>query len=257
MLYVLESVKPAVVKQRLVDMPQSLDEAYQKLIDRIVDKETAFQILSWISHARRPLKVDELLEAIAIEIGTPEMDETNLIKPQDIGHACCGIVILEGSNDTVRFVHDTVKDFLPRANIPNEDKKMILTRTEISLACLTYLNFDVFDTIHFDKQFVLQRMRIRKFGKYASQFWALHTKCEAEKSANVQAATLRLLQSENKKTSMLQMEAYAHSRLDSIEFTKNKTALHILAEKGLAIICSLFLFEHQDADKECFLFNTD
>jgi len=33
--------------------------------------------LMWISHAERPLKVDELCHALGVEIGSPDIDDDN------------------------------------------------------------------------------------------------------------------------------------------------------------------------------------
>lgn len=64
---------------------------------------------------------------------------------------------------------------------------------------------------------------------------------EAENELDIQHALLSILESENKRNSMLQMETYAKSNWGGISFTKGQTLLHVVAKNGLATICERVL----------------
>ena len=70
-----------------------LGDAYGATLDRIKGQggeraRLGMAVLMWISHAERPLKADELCHALAVEIGSPDLNTDNL---PSIGIllACC------------------------------------------------------------------------------------------------------------------------------------------------------------------------
>jgi hypothetical protein len=230
---------------------------YRKLLNRIIeedDTKTAFEILTWLLYAQRPLKTEELSEILVIEPRDTHLSDPT--SPRDIVECCRGLVVWERASDTIRFTHETVKEFLKRldSSLSPDKKALFLTSADIALRCLTYLNFDIFEDFREDETFVIDRMNRFKFSKYAAQFWAVHTRGKAEESEEVQCAVLRLLESENKKKSMLQIAGFTRSRFGRITLTKGQTPLHIIAEEGLTAICGIFLTGHTCIDRKYSLF---
>ena len=65
-------------------MPVRLNDVYEEAIGRIRDQpedysQLIMQSLSWISYAKRPLKIDELLEALAVSPEDEELDPEALV----------------------------------------------------------------------------------------------------------------------------------------------------------------------------------
>ena len=89
----------------------------------------------WVSHAKRPLQVDELCHALEVE-GSEELDIQNFSKIETLLACSLGLVIVEKSSFTVRLVHYTLKEHLSNNTklFPNAH----LITTEVSL---TNLNF--------------------------------------------------------------------------------------------------------------------
>ena len=87
------------------------------------------------------------------------------------------------------------------------------------------------------------RVQTYRFCLYAAKFWGFHTRGEAETLSCIQQAVFRLLESENKRNSILQMARYADWTWDRLSFTKGQTMLHVIATNGLATICRHFLNE--------------
>jgi hypothetical protein len=247
--HVLNYREPRKRLKALETVPKDMSSAYDEVMERIEksrsgDKELAMNILSWILRAKRPLFMSELLEALAVEDGDSDLNRECILQPYEVIDCCKSLVIHDETSDSVRFTHFTVQEFIKSRIQQNLPSEIGLAKT-----CLTYLTFDTFDYFVVDEQYALNRMDKFKFSKYAAQFWALHIRGEAEKSSDVQKATLEFLKSVNKRNSMLQIEAYTCSRYGSASFTKRKTLLHVLAEKGLATIFSLYVDANLDIER--------
>ena len=81
---------------------KTLDETYKKLLNRIIEEEdvkTAFQILSSLLYAQRPLKKEELSEALAIEPRESKIGER--ISTTDIVECSHGLVVWGSSSETI------------------------------------------------------------------------------------------------------------------------------------------------------------
>jgi len=120
--------------------------------------KTAFQIMSWLLWAQRPLKTEELGEALSVEPGDLEIGES--IPESAIVECCHGLVVWETSGNIIRFTHETVAGFLRTIDkfLSKENLALFLMPSDIALTCLTYLNFDIFDDFREDPVFAIERM---------------------------------------------------------------------------------------------------
>jgi len=92
--------------------------------------------LMWISHSRRPLQVDEICHALAIRIGSNDLDSDDIPAISTLLGCCQGLVTVEKGASTVRLIHFTLQEYL--CTHPNLFDRAHSTMAEI---CLTYLNF--------------------------------------------------------------------------------------------------------------------
>ena len=99
----------------------------------------AIRILSWITHARRVLQVDELRYALAIESTASNFDNENLVEQELLVSLCAGLVIIEEQNGYIKLVHYTVQEYFERTR----EKLFPTARLEIAKACLAYLSYEV------------------------------------------------------------------------------------------------------------------
>ncbi|KAF4843016.1 Vegetative incompatibility protein HET-E-1 [Colletotrichum siamense] len=130
------------------------DEAMERIEGQLPDEETlAKEALSWIVHATRPLKTRELQHALAVEIGTAELDEDNITDLEDIVSVCAGLIIIDEESKVIRLVHYTTQEYFERTAerwLPNA-KKLTFD------SCITYLSFDAFSCDLSDSDFELGR----------------------------------------------------------------------------------------------------
>ena len=115
--YILEKPGPREAIKALNTLPKDIENAYKEVLDRIENtngKDIALKVLSWLFHARRPLKMVELQEVLSIETHPPDIDlyTEYFIDPLEVIHYCQGLVELAQNNEIMRFTHYTVQEFL-------------------------------------------------------------------------------------------------------------------------------------------------
>ncbi|KAJ7869388.1 hypothetical protein B0H13DRAFT_2253758 [Mycena leptocephala] len=126
------------LREALNNMPDDLDSTYDEVVARINqqsrdDKELAWLSLSWITHAKRPLRRSELQEALAVEPGLAELDPENLLDTDSILSVCAGLVVIHEEDDTIRLVHYTMQNYLEQ----RQTKEFPHASTNITMTCTT------------------------------------------------------------------------------------------------------------------------
>ena len=74
------------VREALTSLPNSLDEMYDEVLERIYsqdadDVQLAKKLLSWVSYSLKPLTVTELQHALAVEPDEAERGSTGRAHP--------------------------------------------------------------------------------------------------------------------------------------------------------------------------------
>ena len=59
------------------------------------NKKLAMATLIWVCHSERPLQVDELCHALAVEIGATDFDPENIPLIGTLLHYCQGLVTVD------------------------------------------------------------------------------------------------------------------------------------------------------------------
>ncbi|KAI5816223.1 hypothetical protein BZA77DRAFT_293625 [Pyronema omphalodes] len=143
--------EPTIRKRRkaLQDTPKDLYDAYGITLDRIkAQKQSlsslAMKVLQWVFLTTRPLSVEELRHALAVEPGDTELHKDNFVEPHLILDCCLGLVIVDESTSTVRLVHQSLHNYFQQ----QYDKGLLFSNghMEIASICMTYTAFDVFNS---------------------------------------------------------------------------------------------------------------
>lgn len=224
-----------------MNLPKTESEAYEQTIARIQRNgadtaDTALHTLGWIFHARRPLKMGELREALLVGDGVPidEISEDDC-SASDIVFFCEGFVVHEQSSDIIRFTHTTVSEWLPKS----EAYKTLPQPVYFAKTCLTYLEFTEFNNLCFDKGSLMKRINKYNFIGYASQYWGEHTR---DVESMVQDEVSKTFRFHRKRESMYQVKSYLEWPWDGIILPgMGLSLLHIIAENGLIMICDAFI----------------
>ncbi|KAE8386109.1 hypothetical protein BDV23DRAFT_187582 [Aspergillus alliaceus] len=126
---------------------QTYDSAYDNAIQRIEgqvtdQKDLAWQCLSWIICAKRPLTIVELRSALAVEIGESEFDGESLLDLDDIVSVCAGLITVtaDPSDNIIRLGHYKAQEYFERT----WNRRFLDAPKDIASICVTYPSFDAF-----------------------------------------------------------------------------------------------------------------
>ncbi|OJD10599.1 hypothetical protein AJ78_08434, partial [Emergomyces pasteurianus Ep9510] len=178
---------PRAVRKALNTLPTTLDGSYDEAMERIQQQPTkhlGLQALLWIVYAVRPLQLQELQHAIAVdelESDDQSVSEDHLTLPSIIINGCAGMVKIDEKSNTVRLVHTTAQEYFDRngaTHFPN-------AHGSISTACLKYLMLEVFAEGHCstDTQYE-RRLKENALLKYAAQYLGSHVQSTTGNSFN-------------------------------------------------------------------------
>jgi hypothetical protein len=228
---------------------EALKIAYDGAIERIKGQlpgksARAKDVLSWITYAQRPLTIDELCHALAVEPGDRELDEDNIPEVEDIVSVCAGLVTIDEESRIIRLVHYTTQDYMK--DVLHQWNPS--AQHDISRKCLTYL---CFDTFKLDSCVTYEELRSRLeqyiFLEYSAQYWGHHVFTIQEELSKLAMCLLRnnrlvacvLDVNQEVKRLFWDYEERPHMRA---------TGLHLAASLGLTHFCSELFF--CDGDRE-------
>jgi len=156
----------------LITSGLGLDGAYDATLDRIrgqgkVKSALGMAALMWISHSERPMHIGELCDALAVQIGSKDMDYDNIPSEKALIASCLGLVTM-GESSTVRLIHFTLQEYFNSHSEHFENPQS--TMAEV---CLTYLNFDSISALSYSLDSAPLETCLLQ---YASSYWGLYAK---------------------------------------------------------------------------------
>ncbi|KAM0474066.1 hypothetical protein ACHAPX_007779 [Trichoderma viride] len=160
-----------------------LEKAYEQAMDRINSQMPGFRVLgrkvlAWITCAKRKLTIRELRHALAVEVGSTQLDRDNLPGIEDMVSACAGLVTFDEKSKVIRLVHYTTQEYFDRTQqywFPDAD-------TDITEICVTYLSFSVFKRGECSTYKAFRRrLHSNPLYDYAAQNWGHHARTAPEK----------------------------------------------------------------------------
>ena len=151
-----------------------LGDAYDATIGRVKAQEgdrarLGMSTLTWISHSERPLNVDEICQALAVEELT-DINTNNAPSIRTVLNCCQGLVAVDEESSTIRLIHFTLKEYLSR-HADLFDKP----HSKIAETCLTYLNFQAIKDLSASRS---RGSRGVPFLEYSSLYWGTHMRME-------------------------------------------------------------------------------
>lgn len=140
------------IRQALADLPRDLSQTFTRVLQRShdlsLDKSHQRSVLELIATAHRPLRVEELREALSVIPGDPVWNPSRLLNNIFGILACCGsLLTLDEEEMTARLVHSSVKQFLMDSK-PSDTAIFTIDDAQRRMTdkIITYLNYGVFET---------------------------------------------------------------------------------------------------------------
>ena len=157
---------------KLVKDGAGLGDAYGATLGRIMAQDEgkaklAVAALTWVCHAERPLHVDELCYALAVEIGETEFDPENVPLIGILLDYCQGLITVDAEASTARLIHYTVQEYLSAYPGLFSKPHSLLAET-----CLSYLNCR---QVKSHTSHLFPDYKSMPFLKYSSRYWG--TQC--------------------------------------------------------------------------------
>jgi len=157
-----------------------LGGAYDTTIGRIKAQEggrvrLGMDALMWISHSERPLNVDEICHALAVEMGSTEIKAKSVPSIRTVLSCCQGLVVVDEGSSTIRLIHFTLKEYFSRHGGLFDRPHSRMAET-----CLTYLNFQAINDIPASS---IHDFRCPPFLEYSSLYWGAHMRMQPSASS--------------------------------------------------------------------------
>ena len=208
----LKSTRPSHVREALSNLPETLDETYERMLTRIekISRKDAL-VLRWLTYAHFPLTLGELAETRVIDLegdGSVDVDDRGGL--EDLLAILSGLVTIEGIDNVhgemeasrfmsvdseesntdvtnpvrrvetdakVRFAHFSVKEYLESERILQSDAKTYYMEsarehTFLAQSCLTYL---MQYSCNLEKTSTRQDLTEFPLLKYAARSWSYHS----------------------------------------------------------------------------------
>lgn len=126
------------IEQVLQSIPSDMDSLYSRILNDMANarfgKDLAKAFITWTTYAFRPLSVFEIQEPIETDINDKIDDVERAISK------CCGNIVFVDTQNKVRLVHSTAREFLTRGHM-NSD--FIVSKAEghrrLAKVCLEFL----------------------------------------------------------------------------------------------------------------------
>jgi len=186
--------------------------------------EIARRALSWVYFAKRPLRMEELQEALAVNLiwdieeadeDCRDLDRDDIEKPQTIIESCGSLISWDRSTDVVGFSHYTVSEFFAAHVDGNIESETYIART-----CLTYLCFEVFDKGPCGAEKFKERVNRYRLAPYVAMFWGKHVS-GSKAEENLQDLILSILFSRSRSLAWLELDVHYLSCIAWLESGRN------------------------------------
>jgi hypothetical protein len=186
-LEVLRRCFPQSIRRILEELPESLDETYERILREIgkSNQGQAHRLLQCLVAAYRPLRLEELAEVLAVDFdaeGIPKLNTAWRWEDQEeaIMSACSSMVMVvnHGGSRIVQFSHFSAKEFLMSDRLAATSRdisryhiRLESAHTILAQACLGVL-------LRLDDR--IDRKTIRNFplAHYAATYWEMHGRFE-------------------------------------------------------------------------------
>ena len=176
-----------MLRKALDTLPSTLDQTYDRILCAISDEDSeyALRILQWLTFSARPLSLEEVAEAVAVDVTRdPAFDRDDVLEDSfEVLNICSSLVTLTTDSERgiagpprqiIVLAHYSVQEYLISDRIRNGQAKaysMHDTKCHnvITQGCLQYL-------LQFQQPNILSSYYSNTFAlaRYSAEFWTSH-----------------------------------------------------------------------------------
>ncbi|QYT02986.1 Protein SSH4 [Trichoderma simmonsii] len=176
------------VQEALEDLPGDIDKMYVRILEKLADlvrnhdgrRQRQHAIIQWLVAAKRPLKLEELAEAVTIRPGQQELRKTGVVHGRRLTDICGPLVYVNETTKEVTLCHFSVKEFLIKDRFaeaisdPSHSRlhsyrvDLQQAHEQLATSCLIYLSFETFKNPYVDEDDLNRRRQENCFLDYAA-----------------------------------------------------------------------------------------
>jgi len=186
-LEVLRHCFPSSVQRILEELPESLDETYERILREIKrpNQGHAHRLLQCLVAAVRPLQVKELAEVLAFDFnaeGIPKLNPGWRWEDQDeaVMSACSSLVMIvkDGDSRVVQFSHFSVKEFLTADRLAEPIRDVSRYHIRLAAAHMILVRACLGVLLQLDDRIDRDSIKSFPLARYAAQYWPTHARIE-------------------------------------------------------------------------------
>jgi ankyrin repeat protein len=188
-LEILRHCLPSSVRCILEELPESLDETYERVLKEIKkpNRDHARRILQCLVVAIRPLRVEELAEILAVDFddvgGIPKLKPGWLWEDQEqaLYTSCSSLITIVDTGDSrvVQFSHFSVKEYLTSARLATSSQDLSRYHIELKPAHTILAQACVGVLLQFgDDDEPDEVEKNNPLAIYAAEYWVRHAQFE-------------------------------------------------------------------------------
>ena len=137
------------IRNALDDLPNDLYSTYHRCLDRIKrngNTDHAIKVFQWVGCASRSLHINELKEALAFTLEDRAWHPGRTQTSKLIIGRCANLVILDPSDQRVRFAHHSIHQYLTEPGEQSGEFRIMHQKgqSECGEFCINYLSFSDF-----------------------------------------------------------------------------------------------------------------
>jgi ankyrin repeat protein len=190
------SISPDSESMESLQLPSSIDDAYEKILSNVKNQEKVKKILHIIVGARRPLSLSEMAMALGLSDQQPtpqsyvEVKTDKKLLEKRLPHLCGLFVFINHSR--IYLIHQTAKEFLIQKEVQADNNcwkhclKFNDSQTIMAKVCIDYLSLYELDSDELRKAQRMNKIRglegetdipkleVLALLKYSSEHWPSH-----------------------------------------------------------------------------------
>ena len=176
---------PASVQHTLSELPDSLDETYERILREIrkPNQRLAHRLMQCLVVAARPLSVQELAEVLALDFNTegiPKLNQNWRWEDQEeaVLSACSSLVAIANHGDSriVQFSHFSVKEFLTANRLAEPMRDVSCYHIELEAAHTILAQTCIGFLLRLDDRVDEDNIKEFPLARYAGEYWDRHGK---------------------------------------------------------------------------------
>lgn len=174
----LECLSPAEVRETLEKLPRTLDDTYAQILQRLRPeyKGHAIRLLQLLTYSERPLRLEEAVDAVAVEVNNEcQFDPLNRMPvPEEIARYCSSLVSVVTRSDEsmeIHLAHFSVQEYLRSSRLESDlAQQFEKTSAAVSIVdlCLSYLS-TVDGTLS-----LREILQTYPFAQFSARYWTDH-----------------------------------------------------------------------------------